>query len=198
MTQMFRKNCTQWGDWPAVVSKDDETYSYKDYYGESMKFGLVGGRTRRFAKSLLKLGLKPHDVCAMIGFNSPEYYFSLQGTWMAGCVTAGIYTTNSPEACEYVLQHSEAKVCVCQSGKSAKKIISLRDSLPQLKAIVVYWPEEDMPTFEDKEGVGLVDSLSRRWRRCICGRTSRSWVPTSRSPRWTVASTRFSREAVRR
>lgn len=39
---MFRKNCTQWGDWPAVVSKDDETYSYKDYYGESMKFGLVG------------------------------------------------------------------------------------------------------------------------------------------------------------
>lgn len=89
----------------------------------------------------------------MIGFNSPEYYFSLQGTWMAGCVTAGIYTTNSPDACQYVLEHSEAKVCVCQSGKSAMKIASIRDNLPLLKAIVVYWPDENMPVLEDKDGV---------------------------------------------
>ena len=92
----------------------------------------------------------------MIGFNSPEYYFSLQGTWMAGCVTAGIYTTNSPEACEYVLTHS--RVCVCQSGKSAMKILSIRDNLPLLKAIVIYWPEDEMPEVEDKEGVNLIFS----------------------------------------
>ena len=89
----------------------------------------------------------------MIGFNSPEYYFSLQGTWLSGGVTAGIYTTNSAEACAYVLKHSEAKVCVCQSGKSAMKIASICDSLPQLRAIVVYWPDEDMPVLEDCEGV---------------------------------------------
>jgi singapore isolate B (sub-type 7) whole genome shotgun sequence assembly, scaffold_5 len=94
----------------------------------------------------------------MIGFNSPEYYFSLQGTWMAGCVTAGIYTTNSPEACEYVLAHSESRVCVCQSGKSAMKILSIRDNLPLLKAIVIYWPEDEMPEVEDKEGVNLIFS----------------------------------------
>ena len=94
----------------------------------------------------------------MIGFNSPEYYFSLQGTWMAGCVTAGIYTTNSPEACEYVLTHSESRVCVCQSGKSAMKILSIRDNLPLLKAIVIYWPEDEMPEVEDKEGVNLIFS----------------------------------------
>ncbi|KAK8825902.1 hypothetical protein WA577_001071 [Blastocystis sp. JDR] len=138
----FRKNCAEWGEWPAVVSKDDMTYSYSDYYRESMKF----------AKALLKVGMRPHDVCAMIGFNSPEYYFSLQGTWMSGGVTAGIYTTNSAEACAYVLKHSEAKVCVCQSGKSAMKIASICDSLPQLKAIVVYWPDEDMPVMEKSEG----------------------------------------------
>ena len=114
---------------------------------------------------MLKLGLNKKDVCGIIGFNSPEYYFSLQGTWMADCVTAGIYTTNSPEACEYVLKHSEAKVCVCQSGKSAIKICQIRDNLPLLKAIVVYWPEDDMPSLEDKEGVfdcfrlGLTRSL---------------------------------------
>ena len=138
------------------------------------------------------------DTVSITGFNSPEYHFALHGTWLAGGVTAGIYTTNSEEATAYVINHSESVVCVCQSGKQLQKLVNIRERCPTLKAIVVYWPEEDMPTFEDKEGVGLVDSLSRRWRRCICGRTSRSWVPTSRSPRWTVASTRFSREAVRR
>ena len=124
----------------------------------------------RFAKSLLKLGLKKKDVCGIIGFNSPEYYFSLQGTWMADCVTAGIYTTNSPEACEYVLKHSEAKVCVCQSGKSAMKICQVRDNLPLLKAIVVYWPEDDMPSLADKEGV----------LACSAGRLTRSLQSSTR------------------
>lgn len=72
---------------------------------------------------------------------------------MAGCVTAGIYTTNSPDACQYVLEHSEARVCVCQSGKSAMKIASIRDNLPLLKAIVVYWPDDNMPILEEKDGV---------------------------------------------
>lgn len=132
------------------------TYSYSDYYRESMKCVFEVAFISRFAKALLKVGMCPHDVCAMIGFNSPEYYFSLQGTWMSGGVTAGIYTTNSAEACAYVLKHSEAKVCVCQSRKSAMKIASICDSLPQLKAIVVYWPDEDMPVMEKSEGVFFV------------------------------------------
>lgn len=74
---------------------------------------------------------------------------------MAGCVPAGIYTTNSPEACQYVIEHSEAKVCVCQSGKSAMKILSIRENLPNLKAIVIYWAEDEAPVTSDNDGVGL-------------------------------------------
>ena len=80
-----------------------------------------------------------------MGFNSAEYFFTLQGSWICGCVPAGIYTTNSAEASQYVLKHSEAKICVCQGGKCAAKIASIRETLPQLKAIIVYWPEEGVP-----------------------------------------------------
>lgn len=93
----------------------------------------------RFAKSCIKAGLKPQEVVGAIGFNSAEYFFMLQGSWLAGGVPAGIYTTNSPDACYYVLHHSEAKICICQGGKNAVKIASIRDSLPNLKYIVVYW-----------------------------------------------------------
>ncbi len=48
----------------------------------------------RFAKSCIKAGLKPQEVVGAIGFNSAEYFFMLQGSWLAGGVPAGIYTTN--------------------------------------------------------------------------------------------------------
>ena len=65
-----------------------------------------------FAKSLIATGLNLKDGVGIIGFNSPEYHFALHGTWLAGGVTAGIYTTNNEQACEYVLRHSESVVCV--------------------------------------------------------------------------------------
>lgn len=90
-------------------------------------------------------------VC-MIGFTSPEYLFSLQGSWLIGCVAAGIYTTNSAAACHYVLEHSEAKICLCQGGANAAKIASLRESLPNLKAIVVFWPDDGVPEVDSTDG----------------------------------------------
>ena len=124
----------------AIVSKDDVSYTYTDYYNNALKF----------AKSAIKAGLKLKDTVAFIGFNSPEYHFGLHGTWLAGGVTAGIYTTNSEEACRYVLDHSESVICVCQSGKQLTKILSIRDKLPRLKVIVAYWQEEEIPAISDE------------------------------------------------
>ena len=95
----------------------------------------------------------PQAVVSIIGFNSCEYFFSLQVSWLAGCVPAGIYTTNSAEACYYVLHHSEATICVCEGGKSATKIASIRDRLPNLKAIIVYWPDDGIPVAEENDRV---------------------------------------------
>ena len=92
----------------------------------------------RVAKSFVHLGFNKKDTVGIIGFNSPEYFFTCHGAWLADAVPAGIYTTNAPDACFYVLNHCEAKVCVCQGGKQAAKIVGLRSQLPNMKAIVVY------------------------------------------------------------
>lgn len=93
---------------------------------------------RRVAKSLIKVGLQRKDVVGIIGFNSPEYFFTFHGCWMADCVSTGIYTTNNPAACKYVLKNSNAKICVCEGGKQAEKIMSIAHQLPNLSTIVVY------------------------------------------------------------
>ena len=138
--QEFKKICAQYPDLEALVSKDDRVYTFKEYYQYASAF----------AKSAIKIGLQPKDGVGIIGFNSPEYHFALHGTWLANGVTAGIYTTNNEEACKYVLAHSESVICVCQSGKQFTKISSLREQLPLLKAIVVYWPDVDLPVLGEK------------------------------------------------
>ena len=110
---------------------------------------------QRFSKAATKLGLGTASTCGVIGFNSPEYFFTLYGCWLIGAVPVGIYTTNAPEACHYNLFHSEAQMCVCQGGKQAEKIFAIRDQLPNLKAIVVYWPEEGMPAKGENDRVAL-------------------------------------------
>lgn len=50
----------------------------------------------------------------------------------------GIYTTNSPEACQYSAEKSYADIIVVEDKKQLDKILSIKDRLPELKAIVQY------------------------------------------------------------
>lgn len=106
---------------------------------------------RRFAKSCISMGLKRFDVVCVLGFNAPEWNIAAVGTIAAGCVTAGIYTTSSSEACGYIAKHSEAKVVVCEDAEQADKFLRIRDQLPHLRAIVV-WKEATLHTPEDGGG----------------------------------------------
>ena len=54
----------------------------------------------------------------------------------------GIYTTNGPDACKYISEHSKAKVVVCEGVKQLEKYYEISKKLPHLKALVMYGPEE--------------------------------------------------------
>ena len=104
------------------------TWSYQEYYDQS----------RNAAMAFIKLGLQRfHSVC-LLGFNSPEWFIAQMGAIMAGGFSAGIYTTNSPEACKHVANNSRANIIVVEDEKQLEKILAIKDDLPNLKAIVQY------------------------------------------------------------
>jgi long-subunit acyl-CoA synthetase (AMP-forming) len=53
-------------------------------------------------------------------------------------LAAGIYTTNSPEACRYCAVRSRANIIVVEDRKQLDKILEIKNWLPELKAIVQY------------------------------------------------------------
>jgi long-chain-fatty-acid--CoA ligase ACSBG len=69
----------------------------------------------------------------------------------AGCIAAGIYTTNLAEACHYISEHSKADVVVLENNKQLAKYAEIAHRLPDLKAIVV-WEEDPDATLVEKSG----------------------------------------------
>ncbi|XP_068461365.1 long-chain-fatty-acid--CoA ligase ACSBG2-like isoform X2 [Clinocottus analis] len=165
--QMFLQTVQTYGDHPALASKEEGqwvTLSWRQYYEQC----------RAAAKSFLKLGLERYHGVGILGFNSAEWFIADIGCIFAGGLAAGIYTTNSPEACQYVAANSEANILVVENQKQLEKILQVKDHLPHLKAIVQYkgelqqkapflytWAEfmklgEDVP---DEQLNAVIDSL---------------------------------------
>ncbi|XP_072834125.2 long-chain-fatty-acid--CoA ligase ACSBG2 isoform X1 [Pogona vitticeps] len=132
--ELFLKAVEQYGDYSALASKKRGRWTrltFKQYYEEC----------RVAAKSFLKLGLERfHGVC-ILGFNSAEWFISDIGAILAGGFAVGIYTTNSPEACQYVAENCSANVIVVENDKQLQKILEIESKLPLLKAIILYGEE---------------------------------------------------------
>ncbi|XP_053449392.1 long-chain-fatty-acid--CoA ligase ACSBG1 isoform X3 [Nycticebus coucang] len=129
--RMFYDTLDKYGDLSALGFKRQDKWehiSYSQYY-------LLA---RRAAKSFLKLGLERAHSVAILGFNSPEWFFSAVGTVFAGGIVTGIYTTSSPEACQYIAHDCRANVIVMDTQKQLEKILKIWKQLPHLKAVVMY------------------------------------------------------------
>ena len=111
---------------------DDTVWTWKEYYNDTIKA----------AKSFMHLGLGRFESVSILGFNSPEWLLSNMGAIAAGGFAAGIYTTNEPDACKYILKHSKARIVVVDGQKQLDKILKIRGDLKDLTAIVV-WGDKD-------------------------------------------------------
>ncbi|XP_025204987.1 very long-chain-fatty-acid--CoA ligase bubblegum-like [Melanaphis sacchari] len=151
---LLTRSAEKYGDLPALNYKSDNKWvkvTYKEYEQN----------VRTVAKAFIKLGLERfHGVC-IIGFNSPEWFYSDLGAIYAGGFAAGMYTTNLVDACFHCLETSKANIAVVEDSKQLEKILSVKSKLPHLKAIIQYEgkpTEEGVLSWEDVMRIGLAES----------------------------------------
>jgi long-subunit acyl-CoA synthetase (AMP-forming) len=136
--EVFEKTANKHADRPALKVKRDGKW-VTTTWGEYRK------QVRTAAKALIELGLEPGKGVAIIGFNCPEWAVVDLAAIYAGGRPAGIYTTNSPEQCRYIAEHAEAQVVVVENEAQLAKFLEVRDRLPELKAIVMFYGDHDDP-----------------------------------------------------
>ncbi len=114
---------------PAYFERQEGTWvatSWSDY----------ADQVRSAAKALIALGIEAGDTVNILGFNKPEWVILDVAAMAVGAVPAGIYTTNSPTECKYILNHSEAPILLIEDGGQWDKIAQIKDELPHLRHVV--------------------------------------------------------------
>ena len=89
--------------------------------------------------------MQPGQGASIIGFNCPQWLVADVAAIYAGGFPAGIYTTNSPEQCKYIAEHSDSAVAFCEDESQLAKFLEIRDGLPLLKACVLMNGSHDDP-----------------------------------------------------
>ncbi|CAD8089571.1 unnamed protein product [Paramecium sonneborni] len=142
LPEQFKNDCTQFAQKPALSVKRNNkwiTRTYEEYYNESMQF----------AKALIAYGVTEMSAVNIIGFNAPEWHISFMGSIHSHNLPVGIYTTNNPDACFYVSEHSECELVVADTKEQLRKYLKIWDKLPRLKGIILY--NDEIPTAEIPE-----------------------------------------------
>jgi long-chain acyl-CoA synthetase len=96
-----------------------------------------GQAVRRIASYLLGEGVRHGDRVAVLSYNRPEWHIADVATLHVGGTSVGIYLTNSPAQCQYILEHAEAPVVFVENRDQLKKILEVKDRLPKLRRIVL-------------------------------------------------------------
>jgi len=155
--EIFHDTATKYGNRNALVYETNGQWNkvtWSEYYDVSKKI----------ANGFIELGLKKGEGVAILGFNSPEWFLCNMAAIMAGGVSVGIYTTNSTEICNYIINDSNSTIIIVENDEYLKKILAIpKEKRSNIKAIIQYTGE---PTIKEnnifgwKEFIFLSDRIT--------------------------------------
>ena len=150
-----------WGDLPEILEQGIETlpqllvyqvgrfgdrvlHRKKDFgIWQRYTFNDVLENVKTFAMGLASLGVKRGQTVAMVGENEPELFWSEYAAQAIGAKGLCLYPDFTPPQMEYLLNHSEAVVVVCEDQEQVDKALELEEKIPAVRTIV-YWDELGM------------------------------------------------------
>jgi long-chain acyl-CoA synthetase len=128
---------------PLAVKQHGEKPAQRYKAGEEWvdsSYNELGEVVKEVALGLIDLGIEPGDKVSILAHTRPEWTHACFGILTAGGTLVTIYQTNSPEECQYVLEHSDSKAIFAEDGDQLAKIRAVEDQCPALEHIVVMEP----------------------------------------------------------
>ncbi len=104
----------------------------------SVSWREFGETVRAVGHGLIALGLQPGDVVSVLANTRKEWLYADLGALAAGCVSSGIYPTDSPAQVEYLCADSDTRVLFVENEEQLDKALEVRPRLPRLRRIVVF------------------------------------------------------------
>ena len=136
--ELFQSVSASNSDRPAFTTKQDGEWIGIDW-AETRE------RVNRITRALIALGAKKGDRVCILSGTRLEWVLCDYGTVCSGAVTVGIYPSNLPADCAYIVNHCDAELIFVEDNEQLAKILEVRADLPNLRQIVIYDGQTDSP-----------------------------------------------------
>jgi long-chain acyl-CoA synthetase len=138
---------------------------WRDGRWAELSYAELATAVREIACGLIALGIRRGERVSILSSTRPEWTLADLGALCAGAVVAPIYHSDSPEECQYILEHSDSRLVFCEDAQQLAKLEEVREHPSQLQHIV---------TFDDS-GLGTIslDELRQRGRGVDVGELDR-------------------------
>ena len=110
----------------------------KDGEWRSISSDEMISRSENIALGLHALGLRKDDKAALLAANCPEWTLTDAGCQFSGIVDVPIYTTLAPNAVEYIIKDSGAKVIFLQNIGNYERLKNVLFDCPTIEKVVLF------------------------------------------------------------
>src|SRR5215208_1965843 len=121
----------KYGDAPAQRFKVGDEWRDRSY-------AELGQAVKEVALGLIDLGIAPGEKISILAHTRPEWTHACFGILTAAGTLVTIYQTNSPEECQYVLQHSDSRAVFVEDAEQLAKIRAVEDDCPELEHVIIF------------------------------------------------------------
>lgn len=104
----------------------DEKYTYRDIHIQS----------NRVANGLSKLGVDKTTGISVMEINSPEFLFTIFGTWKLGAYGVLINIALKGATLQYIIDHSDSKILVVH-WSLLDNYLNIKEQLPKIKHVII-------------------------------------------------------------
>lgn len=101
-------------------------------------WGQLWADAQKIGKALIAAGIESGDRVNVIGQTSLRWVSLDLGVLAAGAVTVPIYPSNLPDECQYVTEHSGARLVFAENADQVAKFLDQRDKLPEVVKVVQF------------------------------------------------------------
>ncbi len=114
--------------WFLDAEGTSESVTWTEYYDQ----------VKQAAKSLMALDVKKNDKVIILSYSCYKWVLTDMADLISGAVTVGIYQSNLPEDCKYIINHSDAVIAFVQDQAQLDKIIEIRNEIPNIRKVILF------------------------------------------------------------
>lgn len=104
-----------------------ESYSWSDFWSSA----------RDLASALTKRGMKAGDAVSILSENRKEWAYADMAVQCLGGKTVGIYQTDAPVQCAYILKDSNTKFLILENDEQLDKFLQVEKDCPKVELVCV-------------------------------------------------------------